>query len=102
MKTDSIRAVASSAIILRRWYFSVEDFDDNLEYLGPDGESIDKDEAKRHPFIGDTRAAEDEGERRANRWEEREDTCAANFTRHSMGKTQNDKAVPTEGGEKKL
>lgn len=77
-------------LVLRRWYFSVEDFDDNLEYLGPEGESIDEDEAKRHPFVGDTRAAEDEGERRANRWEERNNACAANVTRHSMGKTQND------------
>lgn len=76
-------------LVLRRWYFSVEDFDDNLEYLGPEGESIDEDEAKRHPFVGDTRAAEDEGERRANRWEERNNACAANVTRHSMGKTQN-------------
>lgn len=93
--TDELRAVGTSHFVLRRWYFSVEDFDDNLEYLGPDGESIDEDEAKRHLFIGDTRAAEDEGERRANRWEERENACASNVTRHSMGKTQNIVVHPT-------
>lgn len=70
---------------LRRWYFSVEDFDDNLEYLGPDGENIDEDTAKRHPFIGDYSAARDEADRRADRWEQREDAFPARVTAHSMG-----------------
>ena len=75
---------------LRRWYFSVEDFDDNLEYIGPDGENIDEDAAKRHPFIGDHAAAQDEADRRADRWEQREAAFPARVTSHSLGKVVND------------
>lgn len=40
--TEEARSLQAA---VRLWYFTVEDFDGNTEYLGPDGESIDDCEA---------------------------------------------------------
>lgn len=98
-RTEGQPQAATSAVVLRRWYFSVEDWDDNEEFIGPDGESIGEEEAKRHPFIGDRWQAGEEGDRRSSRWEDREDALAARVTSHSMGKAENDQVQELSGGK---
>ena len=73
---------------IKRWYFTVEDFDDTTEHVGPDGETIDEEEARRNPFYGTKPDAAIEADRRADRWEERNDCCAAHVTYHSIGKVK--------------
>jgi len=84
--------------LVRRWYFTVDDFDDDTEYLGPDGESIDDAEAKRNLFTGTNAEAAGEADRRANRWETRKDCCASRVTYHSMGKVQPPNGALSSGG----
>ena len=89
---NNTQEASSVQRLVRRWYFTLEDYDDTTEYIGPDGESIDDCEAKRNPFIGTLNEAAEEADRRANRWEEREDCCAAQVTYHSMGKVKDGEA----------
>jgi len=70
----------------KKWYFSVEDFDGEIEHMGDDGESVDSDEAKANPFVGTKKQALVEADRRADEWEIINDRFCSNVTTHSLGK----------------
>lgn len=76
---------------LRRWYFELEDFDDNVGYLDASGGSIDYSNAQDNPFIGTCYEARAEADRRSDLWEEKNDCCASRITYHSMGKVREEK-----------
>ena len=70
----------------RLWIFSVEDFDGNEAYLDKDGNETDEETAKGIPFTGTNFEAQEECDRRADLWEDKQDCCAAQVTQHSLGK----------------
>ena len=68
---------------IRRWRFSVTDFDDNVAHLDADG-GPNGDEPSAE-FNGSAAAAMVEGDRRADLWEARTGKLAAKITRDSYG-----------------
>ena len=69
--------------VIRRWRFSVLDWDDAEFWLSSTGESVYEDDAVE--FLGTDRQAAEEGERLSDLWEEREDGFVAQVTYHSRG-----------------
>ena len=69
--------------IIRRWLFSITDWEDTEYYVNEEGEEIDYSDAQE--FIGGSYAAEKKAERRANMWEEKNQAFAARLSHHSQG-----------------
>lgn len=71
----------------RRWRFYVEDFDEEGQYVGANGEAVGYDEEDTE-FIGTFNEAEEEADRRADLWELANDRLAAKVVHESMGKEE--------------
>jgi len=70
----------------RKWIFSVEDVTDDEFHLDGKGEEIDYSDAVI--FEGSRREAGEEGDRRANLWEQRTGVIVFKITSHSLGKVK--------------
>jgi hypothetical protein len=67
----------------RRWLFKVTDWNDDEFYVDADGKQSSYDDVPK--FVGTDYEALQEGDRRADLWEQKYDALAARVTRESQG-----------------
>ena len=90
LKSTAQRATrVGSTDPVRRWFFTVEDWDGNEEHVCHSGHAVTEAYAKSSAFIGTDKEASEEADRRANKWEGVNDELAAKVTCHSMGVVSN-------------
>ena len=71
----------------KRWCFSILDFDEEEEYVDEDGVTVDFEYARANPFIGNDKEAGEEGDRRADLWEENNECFPEKVIRHCLGRS---------------
>ena len=83
MANDVNPPLGVERLVIRRWRFSVLDWNDDEFWLSGTGESVGEDDAVE--FVGTDRQAREEADRLSDLWEEREDALVAKATYHSRG-----------------